>query len=48
MAAEHSFPWEGTASTITASESPKPSPPYAGSSVLNTGTYRLWGGTPIR
>ena len=48
QAAEHSFPWEGMASTITASESPKPSPPYAGSSVLNTGTYRLWGGTPIR
>ena len=27
MAAECSFPWEGTASTITASWSPKPSPP---------------------
>ena len=48
MAAERSLPWEGMASTGTGAVSPKPSPPYSAASVLNTGTYCLWSGTPIR
>ena len=48
MAAECSLPWDSMASTGTGSQSPKPSPPYSTASVLKTGAYCLWAGTPMR